>query len=253
MKNIIYLLFTFIVLSSCKSVDRTIDLKLNDFVDTIKKPFISETIVNYSEPVVTSDINTNSVLPDEVNIDVPFISQAPFANWDELHEEACEEASLLIVHNFLQGIKKNSNEDADKAIISMVNWQVEHYGSHRDLTIEDLASLAKNYYKYKNVKTLSDISIEDIKKQLAAGNPVIVPCAGRDLNNPYFTAPGPIYHMLVIKGYDQNYFITNDVGTKRGENYKYKTDILFNAIHDYNGKDENYMRQGTKKMLIISN
>jgi len=59
--------------------------------------------------------------------------------------------------------------------------------------------------------------------------------------------------MLVIKGYDQNYFITNDVGTKRGENYKYKTDILFNAIHDYNGKDENYMRQGTKKMLIISN
>jgi hypothetical protein len=47
--------------------------------------------------------------------------------------------------------------------------------------------------------------------------------------------------MLVIKGYDetQDQFITNDPGTKRGADYRYKTDILISALRDYpTGKHE---------------
>jgi len=66
-----------------------------------------------------------------------------------------------------------------------------------------------------------------------------VPAAGRELGNPNFTDPGPLYHMLVVRGYTENNFITNDVGTRKGENYQYKYDVLMNAIHDWNGGDVN--------------
>ena len=36
-----------------------------------------------------------------------------------------------------------------------------------------------------------------IKEFLMAGKLVIVPAAGRQLGNPYYKAPGPVYHMLV--------------------------------------------------------
>ena len=51
---------------------------------------------------ITSDSNQKKevVLPSKVSIEVPFTSQAPFANWDEYHEEACEEASIIMVKYF---------------------------------------------------------------------------------------------------------------------------------------------------------
>lgn len=54
------------------------------------------------------------------------------------------------------------------------------------------------------------------------------------LGNPYFTPPGPIYHMLVIKGYNLTEFITNDPGTRRGADYVYSYQTLMKAIHDWN-------------------
>jgi len=65
------------------------------------------------------------------------------------------------------------------------------------------------------------------------GKLVITPTAGRILGSPYYTGLGPIYHMLIIRGYNTKYFITNDVGTRtKGEAYKFKTDVIVNAIHD---------------------
>ena len=98
---------------------------------------------------------------------------------------------------------------------------------------------------------------------------MLVPTAGRELGNPYYKQPGPIYHFLVIRGYTSKYLITNDVGTRRGEEYKYKFDILINAVHDLPFKDDDTvfrpydedledevkaekMLSGTKKMLIVS-
>jgi len=85
-----------------------------------------------------------------------------------------------------------------------------------------------------------------------------VPLAGRELNNPYFRAPGPIYHMLVIKGYDSDEFIVNEVGTKRGDSFKYKYDVLINAIHDWNPDWSHYevtdeqMTAQPKKMVVVN-
>ena len=62
---------------------------------------------------------------------------------------------------------------------------------------------------------------------------MIVPAAGRLLGNKYFQQPGPVYHMLVVKGFTSDgKIITNDVGTRRGQNYVYDEDVFLNAIHE---------------------
>ena len=89
-----------------------------------------------------------------------------------------------------------------------------------------------------------------IKKEISENHPVILPTAGRLLGNPYFRQPGPIYHMVVAIGYSGNTIIVQDVGTRRGENYKYNENILFNAIHDWTGVPEN-INSGPKNMLVF--
>ena len=85
-----------------------------------------------------------------------------------------------------------------------------------------------------------------VRPDLEAG----VPVAGRELGNPYFSGGGPWYHMLVITGYDGNRFITNDPGTKRGEDYKYSADVLIEAIHDWTGSKDT-ITSGAKTAVVI--
>ncbi|NOS68166.1 MAG: hypothetical protein HOO67_07475, partial [Candidatus Peribacteraceae bacterium] len=84
--------------------------------------------------------------------------------------------------------------------------------------------------------------------------PVVIPAAGRDLGNPYFSGEGPWYHALTIIGFEEGWtgdkFIVNDPGTKRGSQYKYDVDVLVSAIHDWTGVKED-IRNGRKAMVII--
>jgi hypothetical protein len=92
--------------------------------------------------------------------------------------------------------------------------------------------------------------VESLKKMLAQGKPVIIPAAGKELQNPYFSGSGPWYHMLVVTGYDRTYFYTNDVGTGHGERYPYPQQMLIDTIHDWAGKDE-LIGQGRKVMMTL--
>ena len=133
--------------------------------------------------------------------------------------------------------EKLSRRAGEQALINLIEFQVKEYGGHYDLDAERIAKLIRDYYKYNNVEVFYDIGIEDIKQELAKGSVVIVPAAGRRLKNPYYTPPGPLYHNLVIKGYDDRTqeFICNDPGTKRGRNYRYKYQVVYNAMHDWGG------------------
>lgn len=199
--------------------------------------------------VPVENISPEKNIPDKILIKVPFTSQAPFANWDALHEEACEEASLIILKYYLD--KKPLTPDiAEKEIQRMVAFEIERYGDFKDSTADETVKLAEDFYKINNLKVVYDFPKEDLKKYLAKGNPVIVPAAGRLLGNPNFTAPGPLYHNLVLVGYDGNTIITNDPGTRKGLGYTYSIDVLYNAIHDFPGKPED-ITQGRKVMIIL--
>ncbi len=115
-------------------------------------------------------------------------------------------------------------------------------------TVAQTGIVAEQLYGYNRVKVFTNPTIDQIKAELAAGHPVIVPAAGQQLGNPYFTAPGPVYHMLLIRGYTADGFITNDPGTRRGEGFVYAFDDLMSAMHDWNAQDIN---QGQKAVLVV--
>lgn len=188
-------------------------------------------------------------IPEKISIQVPFTSQAPFAVWDEYHQEACEEVSLIMIKYYLDG-KSLNPRIAEKEIQDMITFEIKKYGDYKDTDARETVRLARDFYGIGNLRVIYDFSKDDLKKHLSAGKPIVVPAAGRMLGNPNFTSPGPLYHMLVLVGYDKSIIITNDPGTKRGEDYKYNIDTLYNAIHDFTG-DKKDIKNGRKAMIIM--
>lgn len=185
-----------------------------------------------NEQVQEVKIKPPAVIKTNVNFEVPFTSQAPFSVWDDLHNEACEEAALVMAKYWLSE-EKLTKEKAEKEILDSIAWQNENWGGHYDLPAEKIVELGKEYFKIEKIDIIYQPTLEDIKEEISKGNLVIVPTAGRLLKNPYYRQPGPIYHLLVVRGYDDKLIITNDPGTKRGENFKYTYQNFFDSIHDW--------------------
>ncbi len=79
--------------------------------------------------------------------------------------------------------------------------------------------------------------------------------AGRELHNPNFTTPGPLYHMIVIRGFDDDAqeFIVNDIGTRRGEKFHYAYKVIWNALHDFTGDKEKILEGGKRIIAVYRN
>jgi len=208
---------------------------------------------NTAQPEENIPAKNETKIPTSILIEVPFTSQAPFAKWDAYHEEACEEASLIMLKYYFDGNKLTS-KITKKEIQTMITYQLEKYGDYRDSDAEGMVKLYANFYGSlpggKRLEVVYDFSKEDLKKYLSLGHPIVVPAAGRLLGNPYFTQPGPPYHALVLKGYDGNTIITNDPGTRRGESYEYDINTLYDAIHDFPGNLDD-IEKGRKAMIIV--
>ncbi|MCR4323087.1 MAG: C39 family peptidase [Candidatus Azambacteria bacterium] len=183
----------------------------------------------------STDTAFEGAAPRYVLLDVPFTVQAPFGGWADARQDyGCEEASILMAMHWVRG-EELSPAQAEKEIIAISEFENEQYGDFHDTSAEDTLKVMKAYFKYENAFVKFDIGTQDIKDELAQGNVVIVPIDGRQVGNPYYTPPGPPKHKLVIRGYDDatQEFITNDPGTKRGEGYRYKYDVLEAALLDY--------------------
>lgn len=199
---------------------------------------------------VEQAVKEKKIIP-EVNIAIPFVSQAPLGVWDAVHEETCEEASMLMIEAFIQGRTDYPRQEMEDNLQKIISWEKDTFGYFEDTNVEETAKVMTDYLGLQNTKVYYEISIDDIKNQLRKGHPVMVPTAGKVLPNPYFSNGGPIYHMLVIKGFTKDgLFITNDPGTnKLGEDLTYSFNDLYNAIHDW-VKDGDILT-GKKAMIVV--
>lgn len=186
----------------------------------------------------------------EVNYNAPFTSQAPFGVWDVKHEDYCEEASIVMAARFFAGKGFTGPEDADQEMVKLDNWQMQNFGFFESTTAEETAQMANANYPDLKFE-VKNFSIDAMKRELSAGNLVILPLAGREIGNPHFTSPGPIYHMLLVKGYlADGRIITHEPGTRHGENYIYSSNILANAVADYDHSTKNVDK--SKKLMIVA-
>jgi len=163
---------------------------------------------------------------------VTFFSQAPDGDWAQPWQEACEEASItLAYHSFLD--KPLTKEQFKIDVLGLVEWEKKNFGDYVSTTVEQTGEMLKGYFGFTDFRILEKPTVDDLKTELAAGHIIVAPFAGRLLKNPFYSGEGPYYHMMVLKGYDQKNFITNDVGTKRGLNFIYPYATIMYAMHDY--------------------
>ncbi|MFZ2978201.1 MAG: C39 family peptidase [Candidatus Magasanikiibacteriota bacterium] len=192
-------------------------------------------------------------LPKQYNLAVPFTSQAPEKNWDQPWQDACEEAALLMLDAYYKNYKLSPLFAKDE-ILKMVKWE-ENKGWGRSIEIEKIKQVAEEYLKISNFQfpisklvIIENPTVEDIKKSIANDNPVLVVADGKALPNPHFQNGGPEYHALIIRGYTETKFITNDPGTQFGEAFEYEYDDLMDAIRDWNNGD---VKNGRRVILVI--
>jgi len=212
-------------------------------------PAVEYNSTSTSQSDSENSVATDPILPAEVNLAIPFTSQAPNQNWDLPYQEFCEEASVLMAASFVRGETISGPDDADKKMLAIKDFEEKKFGYHKDTTAEETAVILKEYFSLSKVEVISNPTEETIKRALAQGKAVIVPAAGRELGNPHYKRPGPLFHMLVVKGYTRaGDFITNDPGTRSGADYVYRPSILLNAIHDWNNGD---VYKGKKTAIIV--
>lgn len=208
----------------------------------VPTPVVDEPVKEPEAPKETPPVTEKS---GSKKISLNFYSQAPFGIWDPLHEDACEEANLLMLEYWRKG-EKPSLEAYDEKLKNFVGWQTDN-GYGISVGVKDTQTIAKDYLNLP-LKIIEINSIDDIKAQIDAGNPIVWPADGKMLKNPYFRDGGPPYHMLLVIGYDGDKIITNDPGTKRGAGYQYSAKTLLDALGDWTGSS---VDRSSRQVLIL--
>lgn len=183
----------------------------------------------------TSEVKENYYAKKEIGI-VPFQVQAPGGKWSEpLFQNGCEEASMIMAARWVKNLKELDLDGLAKEMERVAAVEEKMFGHAVDTSVEDTCETIKRAFDVKNARVVKLETIKDISEQLAEGNLVVVNAFGRALGNPNFTSPGPITHMLVVIGYDEQrgQIITNDPGTRNGRGYRYDEDVFWKALWNY--------------------
>lgn len=198
------------------------------------------------------DVTVSLVASARIVQRVPFTAQAPLGQWsDPRQQDGCEEASLMMAAHWVQGTPISSKQAAIDELLKLSKFGEQMYGTYHDTSVLDTAKYLSDFYHISTAEVRYDITLPQMIDELRSGKILLVPTNGQKLKNPNYTAPGPVYHMLVVIGYDpgSHSFITNDPGTRNGAGYHYAEQILFAAISAYD-TGLHVPRIGDRKAMI---
>ena len=170
-------------------------------------------------------------------LDVPYESEAPEGKWVQPWANACEEATIMMIDRYYQGKKSASISEAKIYLQNLFEKEEMLFGTSRNASGIQILEIINSYTSFDAVMK-DNPTIDDIKKEIIAGRPVLSLHRGFDLKNPNidFAPTKSSYHTLVVVGFDdlKKVFITHDPGdVKSGLNYAYSYDMFMNSLHDY--------------------
>ena len=139
-------------------VDLPLAQQFEEFEEEIIKP--EEIAIEEEKEVAGVKIDNVSI-----NLDVPFTAQAPTANWEQPFQDACEEASILMVDYYYNNRQFPSKEEVTKILLDLVQWQEDNWSGHFNLPIEEVALLAKTTFGYET-EVIENLTVEKIKEFL---------------------------------------------------------------------------------------
>lgn len=215
-------------------------------------PLADEEELVYMDDQIAPSINEDPHSPDPFILAVPFTSQAPDGNWSLPWQETCEEAALVMAKNYFEETPL-SLASAKAQMTYLIDHQTDSLGiSYHDTDMPTTAMLGEQVYGL-TAKIIENPDVELIIENLKLGYPIVVPTVGQQLGNPYFTPPGPPYHVILLIGFDEatREFIAHDPGTRFGEQFRYSYDTVIEANHDWNGSITTVV-SGPRRMLVIT-
>lgn len=240
-----------------KEVNTSEQLTTTSSVDNIVAQ--EKAVATTSATTTLEALSLSSTTDIIINIAVPFTTQAPLVKWDDpRQQDGCEEAVAVMAMAWVkgEGLKtKITPAEFEARILALSDFQAEKYGEFRDTSLSDMeAWIFRDYFSYEKTELKAVATTSDIISELEGGKIVLLPMAGRELKNPNFKAPGPLTHMILIKGYDYQAkeFITNDPGTRLGADYRYPSERIYRAIWVYPTGYHQETKAREKMMLIVS-
>ncbi len=183
------------------------------------------------------------ILPKEKEINVKFYSQFPLdiATWIKYHEpyqNFCEESSLLNWYYYLVWKEPNLKE-YNKDLLKLKELEdllFEFWYKHT--SIQDTLKLLIAFQDKQKVfwEIIENPTIQIIKEHISKWDLIIAPLYWKWLSNNLFRGWWPIYHNLIIKGYTEQNFITNEVWISKWDWFMYNQEELIKNIYNYDEK-----------------
>lgn len=218
----------------------------------MKKDIIVGSVIVLVVVVGVLIVKKNIITPPPTTfaMQVPFSSQAPNNNWSR--NEDCEETSITMANAYLTGSTEDKlNTDAAQfAINTLKKWEQDNLGYNANTGIDATTKMAEGAFGLK-VKQVPNFTEQDLKTELLNRHPILLALNARLLGNPKYQDSGPLYHMIVLRGYNQKGFFVNDPGTDGGDGSTYSFDVLKNASADWNNVTK-AMETDRKIALVLS-
>ncbi len=209
------------------------------FVDgmLVAKQFQDEGETPSVNAVVLEDIfeqkMSSSIESEKLPTVIPFVSQAPYGVWIDPWASFAEEASAYMAYLWVNGLEKPAGEVAGQALLSLRDWELANLGAYQDSDLDQTLRILTEFYQLQ-AQISYDVTRETMQAHLDQGSILLVPV--QNLENPHYGEPGPVFHMLLIYGYEGENFLSNDPGTSRGEGYSYENQKILESVQDLNGE-----------------
>ncbi|HCC22831.1 TPA: hypothetical protein DF272_01480 [Candidatus Falkowbacteria bacterium] len=170
--------------------------------------------------------------------DIDFTSQAPVGDWRQPWQDACEETSVVMVDAFYGGYDLTVDKSVTK-IKTVFAIKEKFFGPSYDETAGLIVDMINRHFPWES-RVVENPTLDQIKFELDASRPVLVPVHGGTLNNPNYHSGSIDYHMIVLIGYDdaRGEFMAHDPGTQFGSRHHYSYDTIMAAMHDFLPNDQ---------------
>jgi len=188
--------------------------------------------------------------PPELNLAVPFTTQAPNGNW--AGNENCEETSAVMAAAYLNGNTQETLEAnvAQDEINKLIVWENENLKYNANTGAHETASMIQSALNLHTI-VKDDFTEDDIKNAITNKFVVLLPLNAQLLDPSNYPDLHPSYHMVVIRGYRDHLFYINDPGTTLGKNNPYTFEQIHNLAADWNQVTKK-IDTGKKTIIIVS-
>lgn len=171
-------------------------------------------------------------------LNVPFTSEIPDGKWVGPWKNGCEEASIVMVEQYYFGKTNLSKSKAKAEMTGYFNIENRIFGQNANTNATETAKLINEYAASFGATVKDNPTLDEIKKELLEGRPVITLNYGFELRNPLinFARNGSYYHMMVLVGYDdekQEFVVNDDGNDKSGQNFRYGYNTIMRSLNDY--------------------